>query len=226
MARGLIWKELRETRLFAAVALAIYFVYLSRLMGFGNRLLLQVLGWVPGLATNPVPFPFVKSPFAAFYGTIAVVLAVLLGFRQSAADAGPALASGVLPLPLSRRRIFLVKLGTGLGLQLSCTLLPVLVYASWTAFSSTAVAPFYWSMTGDVLRVWLVMTLVYLGAFASGIHPGRWYGSRLLPLIAVAIPAYLLTRIGSWWLIGAPLLLSAALGLASSILLEAETRDF
>ena len=35
-------------------------------------------------------------------------------------------------------------------------------------------------MTGPAFQVWLLMPLAYLGAFASGIRPARWFGSRLL----------------------------------------------
>ena len=38
-------------------------------------------------------------------------------------------------------------------------------------------------MTVPAFQIWLLMPLVYLGAFASGIRPARWFGSRLLPLV-------------------------------------------
>ena len=70
------------------------------------------------------------------------------------------------------------------------------------------------------------MPLVYLGAFASGIRPARWFGSRLLPLVSVAAPAILSYTVPLWWLIGFPLLLLVAAVLLSDILWVAETRDF
>jgi hypothetical protein len=81
-------------------------------------------------------------------------------------------------------------------------------------------------MTGPAFRVWILMPLVYLGAFASGIRPARWFGSRLLPVIAVAVPAIFSYATRHWWLIGLPLLLLVAAVLVSDILREAETRDF
>ena len=47
--------------------------------------------------------------------------------------------------------------------------------------------PFEWSMTESALRLWLILPLVYLGAFFSGLRPARWFGSRLLPLLSVAL---------------------------------------
>jgi len=118
------------------------------------------------------------------------------------------------------------KLVTGIGLLLVCTLLPILLYATWAAMPGTHPGPFEWMMTGPALRAWLLMPLVYLGAFASGIRPARWFGSRLLPLASVALPAIFAYAFPLWWLIGFPVLLLVAAVLLSDILWEAETRDF
>ena len=64
------------------------------------------------------------------------------------------------------------------------------------------------------------------GAFASGIRPARWFGSRLLPLVSVAIPGIYLNILPHWWLLAFPLLILGAAILVSDILWEAETRDF
>ena len=39
-------------------------------------------------------------------------------------------------------------------------------------------------MTAWAWQLWLCMPLVYLGAFLSGIRPARWFGTRLMPLVA------------------------------------------
>ena len=137
---------------------------------------------------------------------IGVALAIALGFRQSAWEPSQGTALYLLHLPLSRRTIFLTKLVTGIGLLLACTLLPILIYAAWAATPGTHAGPFEWSMTGPAFRIWLLLPLAYLGAFASGIRPARWFGSRLLPLVGVAIPALYTYLLPFWWLIGFPLL--------------------
>ena len=43
--------------------------------------------------------------------------------------------------------------------------------AGWADWPGTHPAPFEWSMIGPALRLWLLMPVVYLGAFASGIRP-------------------------------------------------------
>jgi hypothetical protein len=104
--------------------------------------------------------------------------------------------------------------------------LPILVYALWAAMPGTHPGPFEWSMTRPAFQVWLLMPLVYLAAFASGIRPARWFGSRLLPLFSVAFTCTILTLISRWWLIAFPLFVLVAAAYVSDILWEAETRDY
>jgi len=157
---------------------------------------------------------------------VGAALAITQGYRQSAWEPSQGTALYLLHLPLTRRRIFLTKLFTGIGLLLVCTLLPILIYAIWAAMPGTHPGPFEWSMTVPAFQLWLLMPLVYLGAFASGIRPARWFGSRLLPLLSLALSGTLLALVAPWWLIAAPLYLLVALVLVSDILWEAETRDF
>ena len=120
----------------------------------------------------------------------------------------------------------MTKLLTGIGVLLGCTLLPIVAYAAWAATPGTHPGPFEWMMTGGAFRTWLLLPLVYLGAFASGIRPGRWFGSRLLPLASIVVPAAFSRAVSSWWLVGLPLLLLVAAALVSDILVETEARDF
>jgi ABC-type transport system involved in multi-copper enzyme maturation permease subunit len=227
MVLAIVTKELRETRIFAALALGAYFIYLSKLTGRWGQVLTQVLDWLPGMDRSLPEIPFVDDKFLSMYGFIGITLAIALGFRQSAWEPSQGTALYLLHLPLSRHALFLTKLLTGIGLQLACTLIPILMYATWAAMPRTHPGPFEWSMTGPAFCLWLIMPLVYLSAFASGIRPARWFGSRLLPLAAVAVPAFFLEFALQWrWLIGFPLLLLMAAVLVSNILLEAETRDF
>jgi ABC-type transport system involved in multi-copper enzyme maturation permease subunit len=226
MIRALVLKELRETRLFAALALGLYFVYVSKLTGRWDRLLTPLVGWAPGMSGEKPDVPFVQGNFLSVYVCIGVALAIALGFRQSAWEPNQGTALYLLHLPLSRRAIYLTKLLTGLGLLLLCTLLPVVAYATWAAMPGTHQGPFEWSMTGEAFRSWLLMPLAYLGAFASGIRPARWIGSRLFPLVGAAIPALFAFIVPFWWLVAVPSLLLVAAMLVSDIFLEAETRDF
>jgi ABC-type transport system involved in multi-copper enzyme maturation permease subunit len=227
MVLAIVKKELREVRAFAVLALGLYLIYVSKLMGQGGALLKSLLTFVPGMNQDHVAdIPFIQDSFVSMYCFIGVVLAIALGFRQSAWEPSQGTAQYLLHLPLPRRGIYLTKLMTGIGLLLACTLLPILIYAAWAATPGTHPGPFAWSMTGPAFRTWLVMPVVYLGAFASGIRPARWFGSRLLPLVAVAIPCIFACAVPFWWLVGFPVLLIVAAVLVSDILWVASTRDF
>jgi ABC-type transport system involved in multi-copper enzyme maturation permease subunit len=228
MILAIVKKELRETRVFAALALGLYFLYLSKLTGHLERLQSWIFAWVPGMNAEPPDVPFVEGLFVRILFFIGAALAITLGFRQSAWEPSQGTAQYLLHLPLSRRTIFVTKLTTGISLLLGCTLLPILIYAIWAAMPATHAGPFEWSMTWPAFQVWLLMPLAYLGAFASGIRPARWYGSRLLPLVSVVVAGAILAVVAQWWLwlIALPLLLLVAAVLVSDILWEVETRDF
>jgi ABC-type transport system involved in multi-copper enzyme maturation permease subunit len=226
MVLALVRKEVREIRAFAALALMLYLVYLSNLTGTGGPLLKVLVGFVPGMNVTPAEIPFVEDNFHSMLFFIGAVLAITLGFRQSAWEPSQGTVQYLLHLPLSRRTIVLTKLLTGIGVVLACTVLPILIYATWAALPRTHPGPFEWMMTGDAFRIWVILPLVYLGAFASGIRPARWFGSRLLPLAAVGIPAMFSYVMPHWWLLGLPLVCLVAAALVSVILWETETRDF
>ena len=88
--------------------------------------------------------PFVEDNFLTMYLFIGVALAIALGFRQSAWEPSQGTALYLLHLPLARRTIFVTKLVTGIGLLLVCTLLPILIYATWAAMPGTHPGPFEW----------------------------------------------------------------------------------
>jgi ABC-type transport system involved in multi-copper enzyme maturation permease subunit len=226
MVLALVRKELRETRTFAALAVAVYLIYLSRLTGTWGQPLITMFGWFPGLNLEPPDIPFVQGNFVGAFFFVGVALAITLGFRQSAWEPSQGTAPVLLHLPLRRQTIFLTKLATGMAIQLVCTVIPILIYGAWAASPGTHAGPFEWSMTATAFHVWLQLSLAYLGAFACGIRPARWFGSRLLPLVAAAVPGMFLFLMPYWWFTAFPLLLLTGAIFVSDILWVAETRDF
>jgi len=221
MIRALVIKELRETAGIAAIAIAVFLAYLSGLMG-GSKL----FSFLPGFAAEPPLVPFVQDGFEWVYGCIAAGLAIVLGFRQSAWEPSQGTSLYLLHRPLSRNAIMLVKLASGAGLLLTVTLLPIVVYAVWAATPGTHAGPFEWSMAAPSFRTWFVIAVVYLGAFASGIRPARWVGSRLLPLASVLVPVGASCAPFYWWFTGFPLTLATVAWLTGDILFAAQTRDY
>jgi hypothetical protein len=232
MILAIVGKELRETWALALLAVALFLGHLNNYLGGCNTLVSKFFTWIPGFnvcTTSPM-FPFVlpgaNGTYETLFGILGVTLAIVLGLRQSAWEGNQGTWHFLLQQPLPRRTIILAKLATGVGLVLACSLVAILVYGAWAASPRTHASPFEWSMTWPTFRIWLTLPLVYLAAFATGIRPAPWYGSRLLPLVSIAIPAVLVQKLLAIWPLGVPLLLLLAAGLTGAILSEAETRDY
>jgi hypothetical protein len=174
-------KELRELFGITAAALGGYLALVASLMGA------KVFDWVPGMPHGTGEVPFTGMEFLSLFGLISILFALALGFRQSAVEAARGTFLFLLHRPLSRERIFLLKLAVGTGLLLVCASVPIVLYGAWAAVPGHHASPFDWSMTGLAWHTMLMMPLVYLGAFLSGLRPARWFGTRLLPLIAVLL---------------------------------------
>jgi ABC-type transport system involved in multi-copper enzyme maturation permease subunit len=226
MVLTIVRKELRETRAFAALALGFSVIYLGKQTGNWAPMLNLLVAWVPGMNREVPDVPFVQDNFVTVLFFIGAALAIALGFRQSAWEPSQGTVLYLFHLPLGRHTILGAKVLTGIALLLLCTLVPILIYAAWAAIPGTHPGPFEWSMTEPAFEIWVFLPLVYLGAFASGIRPGRWFGSRLLPLASVLVCLILLGPVPYWWLIAFPMLLVVAAVLVSDILWAADTRDF
>jgi hypothetical protein len=79
-------------------------------------------------------------------------------------------------------------------------------------------------MTAGSWATWLAMTVVYLGAFLSGIRPAAWFGTRLAPLVAAAGLAMIFSY--CWLPVAVIAVIVADLWFVSTILTVANSRNF
>ena len=170
-------------------------------------------------------FPFVSDGFTKLYVLVIGALAIALGLKQAAGEGRRDTYYFLLHRPATRRFIFGTKLGVGAGFVLIVGGLLVLLYAIWAATPGKVAAPFYWSMTAGAWQLWLCMPLLYLGAFLSGIRPARWFGTRLVPLVAAGFATFLVAMVPWWWLTAVGLAISAAI-IVVNIFYYAEQRDY
>jgi hypothetical protein len=221
MLKTLALKELRETIGLAAVALILSLGFVAG--GMGVRLL-------PFTSGRSGAIPFIDDPLLFPLGLIAGVLAVALGFRQTAWESAFGTDQFLLHRPVSRLEMVGMKLLVGVVVLVAFSYLPILVYAWWAATPGTHASPFEWSMTWPFWRMPLLMTVVYLGSFLSGIRPARWVGTRLAPFAGAGFLAFVLMTVpwwSIWWSLGwtvATVLLAALLIVA--ILFAVRVRDF
>ena len=84
-------------------------------------------------------------------------------------------------------------------------------------------------MTVPTWVSWLAMTILYFGAFHTAIRPGRWYGSRILPLAASVLATFAAAGLayefeGTLW--PCLIVLVVDVWLIAMILFAARTRDY
>ncbi len=170
--------------------------------------------------------PFLNPNFFRLWCYVGAILAVALGFRQSAWENSRGVYQFLLHRPIRRRTIFLTKLGTGLTVFLLCTGMPILLYALWAATPGNDPSPFEWSMTIHCCQACLTTPLLYGTAFLSGLRPSRWFGTRLLPLLAMLPPVVLLIDVPWQWYLSLPVLLLLYVAVVSNICFVARTRDY
>ena len=217
MMSSLTHKELRECAGILAIGGLALFAVAAANMG------LQPLS---GMFSSPSrgEIPFLGDGFQFELGVVAFLLAIALGFRQSLGDFLGDAHIFLLHRPVARRRIYGAKLAVGLAGYLLLTAAAILAYWLWAATPGTHASPFDWPMTAPAWTLWLAISLVYLGAFLSGIRPGAWMGTRLAPLAAVTLAAAALMAAPIWiaWLAA----IACDALLIVLILHVAATRDF
>jgi ABC-type transport system involved in multi-copper enzyme maturation permease subunit len=220
MIRALALKELREIFGIGTIALLVFLALVSNMVGLG------LFSWIGFLPNKTGGIPFIDPSYARLFGFLAGAFAVALGFRQSAVEGARGTYLFLLHRPLSRRWLFMTKIGTGLAVYGVCSGIPNLLYAAWAAAPGNHPSPFAWSMTGLTWQLCFLMGLIYLGAFQSGLRPARWYGSRLAPLVVSFAVVPLVLFIPNWWLVGLPLSLVFAACQVSNISYLAQARDY
>ncbi len=219
MIKALAIKELRESVGIVAVAAIGMAWVVGRCMGVNP---LQAV--IPG-AYNAEHLAFLDDNFYSMAILFVGGLAVLLGLKQSALEIHQNTFHFLFHRPLSRRRILATKLIVGAFLVFSVIAAAILVYGSWAAMPGHLAAPFDWSMTTDTWKLAATLPLVYLGGFLSGIRPGHWFGTRLIPLAAAAVWSFVISMVIFWWLQLPLLLIGYACGLIA-IDSYTETRDY
>jgi hypothetical protein len=217
--KALVFKELREVFGIAAAALGCYLALAINLMGA------KVFDWVPAMPQGTQEVPFTGGGFTVLFTLISVVFAVALGFRQSALESSRGTFLFLLHRPVGRDAVFLAKLAVGLGVLLGCAAVPIVLYAAWAAVPGHHPGPFSWSMTESAWQMALLMPLLYLGAFLSGIRPARSFGTRLLPLVASVVLVVLMNML-PWWAFGFPVAVLLCVLLAGNVCYVARVRDY
>ncbi len=219
MFRALMLKELRETAWIALVGLAAHMAFVANCVGY------SVLPFYTN-GGRDIGIPFLDGAFLTPFCCVSIALAAALGLRQTAFESRGGTWLFLLHRPTSMWRVLAAKLAVGGGLYLICGLMAILSYAAWAATPGKHPSPFFWWMTADAWEAWALIAIFYLAAFLAGIRPARWFGTRLLPLVAGGVLAALLIFPMFWPLLGIAVFILIAIWLVSLIYVTAQTRDF
>ena len=215
MLKTLAWKESRELLplvALAAVAQLLFYFPTELFTGSYN--------------SSEDQIPFLSSSLQNWLLIVGGAAGVALGFWQTTGELHRGTFLFLLHRPIDRATVFAVKLCVGVAITLLAVGVPIFGYALWAAIPGTHASPFYWSMTVPVWLLWFRLPLFYLGAFLSGLRPGRWIGSRALPLLGTPL-LFLILYVGQIWPL-TTLVVTLALEAAYvyAIFFIAATRDY
>jgi hypothetical protein len=232
----MVWKELRQILGIALEALVLYALLVllqvrpqtltaiplsDTLDNFFNLSIRQ--------SNQEIPFIY-DNNFGGRYWWISLLTSLALGFQQTLVESKHGTYLFLLHRPATRRWLVGTKLSVGLATYLICSAMPILIYGGWATRNCML---FTWPMTLSCWHTWLLMTLPYFGAFLTGMRQGRWYGTRLLPLLAACVPIFLLENMAPQNFLRFSDLLSPCIAfvlldilLVIAILFVTKTRDF
>ena len=81
-------------------------------------------------------------------------------------------------------------------------------------------------MTLGFWQQWLTIPILYLAAFQTGLLDARWYGTRLLPVVAAGALCVLLAIVPHWWFIGLPITCVTVTVQTLTLFHSMQVRDF
>jgi hypothetical protein len=228
MLKSLVWKEFRELLPMCATAVAAQLI---------------LFGYVVNVWRMDRP----RDAFAVWplLYIIVLLLGVAVGIWQNVRDDNQGTFQFLLHRPVKRSLVFVVRLLVGVGVCLIFALAPLVCFTAWLqGIASIRETPNWEPLRGLCVGIWPL----YAGAFLSVLRPGRWYGSRFLPLFAgiflfIVIQIFIssaheifpipdvIDPAGRFiaWLIYLPALILGplvALGFAIAALYVGETRDY
>ncbi len=222
MLKALVWKETRELAPLVALAVIAELLFYLPLNMFPLNMFVSInLNYDDGGR-----IPFVKTSLENWLLVVGGATGIALGFWQTAGELGRGTFLFLLHRPVDRTTVFTAKLAVGVALTLLVAGVPILGYALWAATPGTHASPFFWSMTIGTWLLWFRLPLFYLGAYLSGLRPGRWLGSRALPLFAAPLLFLMLSIVASWPLVSVALTLLVELAYLIAIYFVAQSRDY
>ncbi len=143
--------------------------------------------------------PMPAATDAYYLCLTAVVFGAALGFLQIFFEAHGDKRSLLLHRPISRSRIFLAKALAGVGLYALALGIPFVFLETWLATPGRVPAPYHWRTSLPWLADILSGLVFYFAGMLTAQRAARWYGSRVLPLVAAFSCSCLVWALPEFW---------------------------
>ena len=128
------------------------------------------------------------------------LMALALGFLQTVFENAPHAKAFLFHRPLTPNKIFFTKSLSGLLLYLLACSFAFLAVAVWGYHHEVRWQPFVWKMLIPVSADLLFGIVFYFAGFFIGICESRWFGPRILPLLA-ALTLPVLGNMAEHWMV-------------------------
>lgn len=188
--RTIAWREIREYRIWALLYMVVMLVSFAAVLFTERETLHSYGGYRNG-------FSLVSETFLLTGRIGALLWAATLGFVQILADFRGDRTALLLHRPATRSSIFFGKASGGAVLYFFPLGVPFVLACAWAATPGNLAAPFWPRLMLPAIADMLSGLAFYFAAMIAALRPARWYGSRVLPLIAAA-PAVAATHHGSF----------------------------
>jgi hypothetical protein len=173
MFRALVWKEVRDCRLWALVML-LGSGWLAASMAFDfESHLLREIDVFSFRGDTPID-PSRDDVLTAAVALCAVLFGAVLGLWQTIPESSSGTAGFFVHLARRRTRVAAAKLAAGLALFGGAVALPLVAGAALMIQRQTWLVPLGWS---DFHAVWLTLgcgALAWLGCLAAGLREAPW----------------------------------------------------
>jgi hypothetical protein len=185
--KSLIWKELREMGLWAAIIA----VGLALAQGFALYMTLGVHGQdYTYNVSNEIDT--IYGYFKLWMQVGAPIAGFVLGLLQIVPEQRRDQWAFLMHRPVTPRTIFFAKATAGIFLYVCATGLPLAGFSIWLSVPGNFPGPFDASLTLPDVAAILAGIPFYFAAMLVALRPARWWGSKILP-VACAVTCTLFT---------------------------------
>jgi len=125
------------------------------------------------------------------------LIAFFLGLYQCFSESSKGGTAFLIQRPVSLSRIFWSKVLVGVGAAIVTAGVPFIAQDSWRIYSNRFPSPAHWNF-GEIAYCILFAPVAWFAASLVAHRPAKWWGSRLMPVVALIVAAEVSTNWLGW----------------------------